>query len=727
MAPGIGGKDHYAILEISVTADDATVAASYRRLARLKHPDKNRTNPNATAEFQALQEAYTVLKDSQSRAEYDRRRLHVPRKAAAASSAPRARATATRAAAAPAGAAATMAATAAAVEMLRQKRKQARHDQSAAAVAGIFAFHVHSGGNNNTNTAPTHAEIRRKRSRESMQNTASTAQQPTPAPAAVEPLIDYSEHGAGTMYPPPPADPPRWPDGPPRKDDVLEDQIRRVRREIRAQERTIRRLNHEVDRLGAENAALWDQERTLDDQLAKAAAVLAKAKEKIVEREWHDALFSDQTDTAADPLPLPRPMSPQMTGRMQQAERAYEGLQKKLAETHEAIETTTAASRLLVDQIEDACEHKSSKEAMLHELGRQWRVHEFGLDSVDGENSGHAGAWDGWCGWDEGEGGFGMHNKSDDTDSGSARCSETDNNINCALGQEQGESASWWNSSSEAKTMGQGVDGWGAGDKKSASRATRDPVGRLSDGLGNLLIDTRAEGTDLAQSLEERFEYQDSTDNALHEPSDGEDSTGGGVALGSGSFGEGNQRQRDWQRQEDAELIASEPNKTESLGLEEKRAATRTSVPTDLIADLLQTATATSTRSPMHAVQGNDAGETVEREEQPHGWLNESAADMLGQVSWAPAESPNVWNYCAVTGTNVGAVADANYGMPSSTMSLPLPVPTPHRHGIDSHISTLAGPVTATQAWWPGEEYVAEQGDGDAREMAWRHAQWHEW
>jgi DnaJ-domain-containing protein 1 len=48
-------EDYYAILELTQTADDTTIKSSYRRLARLKHPDKNPQNlGQATAEFQLV-------------------------------------------------------------------------------------------------------------------------------------------------------------------------------------------------------------------------------------------------------------------------------------------------------------------------------------------------------------------------------------------------------------------------------------------------------------------------------------------------------------------------------------------------------------------------------------------------------------------------------------------------------------------------------------------------
>ncbi|KAI0018551.1 hypothetical protein F4780DRAFT_512965 [Xylariomycetidae sp. FL0641] len=64
--------DYYSILEISRAADTSTVKAAYRRLARIKHPDKNKGTPTATAEFQRLQTAYATLSDTDKRRTYDR-------------------------------------------------------------------------------------------------------------------------------------------------------------------------------------------------------------------------------------------------------------------------------------------------------------------------------------------------------------------------------------------------------------------------------------------------------------------------------------------------------------------------------------------------------------------------------------------------------------------------------------------------------------------------------
>jgi len=46
--------NYYAILDVSPDADEDAIRSSYRRLARLRHPDKNPDDPNATAHFQAV-------------------------------------------------------------------------------------------------------------------------------------------------------------------------------------------------------------------------------------------------------------------------------------------------------------------------------------------------------------------------------------------------------------------------------------------------------------------------------------------------------------------------------------------------------------------------------------------------------------------------------------------------------------------------------------------------
>ncbi|KAI1371836.1 DnaJ-domain-containing protein [Hypoxylon crocopeplum] len=67
--------DYYAILGVSRTADPEAIKAAWRHLARIKHPDKNPGNPNATAEFQLLESAYSTLSDINRRRAYDKLRF----------------------------------------------------------------------------------------------------------------------------------------------------------------------------------------------------------------------------------------------------------------------------------------------------------------------------------------------------------------------------------------------------------------------------------------------------------------------------------------------------------------------------------------------------------------------------------------------------------------------------------------------------------------------------
>ena len=64
--------DYYELLEVERTADDATIKASYRKLAMKYHPDRNAGCKDNESKFKAVSEAYECLKDPQKRAAYDR-------------------------------------------------------------------------------------------------------------------------------------------------------------------------------------------------------------------------------------------------------------------------------------------------------------------------------------------------------------------------------------------------------------------------------------------------------------------------------------------------------------------------------------------------------------------------------------------------------------------------------------------------------------------------------
>lgn len=63
-------KDYYSILGVDASADDATIKAAYRKLAKELHPDTNKS-PGAEARFKDVGEAYDTLKDPQKRREYN--------------------------------------------------------------------------------------------------------------------------------------------------------------------------------------------------------------------------------------------------------------------------------------------------------------------------------------------------------------------------------------------------------------------------------------------------------------------------------------------------------------------------------------------------------------------------------------------------------------------------------------------------------------------------------
>ncbi|KAJ3997840.1 DnaJ domain-containing protein [Lentinula boryana] len=64
--------DYYQLLEVEETATADEIKRSFRRLALLHHPDKNKDDvEGATQRFAELQQAYEVLSDEQERAWYD--------------------------------------------------------------------------------------------------------------------------------------------------------------------------------------------------------------------------------------------------------------------------------------------------------------------------------------------------------------------------------------------------------------------------------------------------------------------------------------------------------------------------------------------------------------------------------------------------------------------------------------------------------------------------------
>jgi molecular chaperone DnaJ len=65
-------RDYYEILGLPRTASEQDIKSAYRRLAVKYHPDKNPGDKEAEECFKEAAEAYSILGDSQKRAQYDR-------------------------------------------------------------------------------------------------------------------------------------------------------------------------------------------------------------------------------------------------------------------------------------------------------------------------------------------------------------------------------------------------------------------------------------------------------------------------------------------------------------------------------------------------------------------------------------------------------------------------------------------------------------------------------
>lgn len=64
-------KDYYEILGVDRNVSDEELKRSYKKLALKYHPDRNPNNKEAEAKFKQINEAYSVLSDSQKRQQYD--------------------------------------------------------------------------------------------------------------------------------------------------------------------------------------------------------------------------------------------------------------------------------------------------------------------------------------------------------------------------------------------------------------------------------------------------------------------------------------------------------------------------------------------------------------------------------------------------------------------------------------------------------------------------------
>ena len=65
-------RDYYDVLGVSKGASADEIKKGFRRKPKSLHPDRNKDNPDAEAQFKEANEAYDVLRDADKKAAYDR-------------------------------------------------------------------------------------------------------------------------------------------------------------------------------------------------------------------------------------------------------------------------------------------------------------------------------------------------------------------------------------------------------------------------------------------------------------------------------------------------------------------------------------------------------------------------------------------------------------------------------------------------------------------------------
>ena len=65
-------RDYYKTLGVPRDASEKEIKKAYRKLAQQYHPDKNPGDKSSELKFKEINEAYTVLSDTEKRAKYDK-------------------------------------------------------------------------------------------------------------------------------------------------------------------------------------------------------------------------------------------------------------------------------------------------------------------------------------------------------------------------------------------------------------------------------------------------------------------------------------------------------------------------------------------------------------------------------------------------------------------------------------------------------------------------------
>ena len=72
-------RDFYGVLGVRITASEAEIRHAFREVAKRRHPDINRNDPDASRKFMEARQAAETLLDPRRRAVYDARvRLVAP-------------------------------------------------------------------------------------------------------------------------------------------------------------------------------------------------------------------------------------------------------------------------------------------------------------------------------------------------------------------------------------------------------------------------------------------------------------------------------------------------------------------------------------------------------------------------------------------------------------------------------------------------------------------------